>query len=129
MVTPGHSNLYRAVVTKVVLKSTTSPYTTNICWCRSYTSLILSATSPIKKLTLQRRSRARAMHSNCLSPTEKFSPFSITSESSFIGSWATCVGEKKASELNRPFVSPWHECHSSETCCRKPYKGQILTSV
>lgn len=45
--------------------------------------------------TLQRRSRALAMHSNCLSPTEKFSPFSITSESSFIGSWATCVGKRQ----------------------------------
>lgn len=53
----------------------------------------------IDTLTLQRRSRALAMHSNCLSPTEKFSPFSITSESSFIGSWATCVGKKRQKTL------------------------------
>lgn len=39
------------------------------------------------------------MHSNCLSPTEKFSPFSITSESSFIGSWATCVGKNSQRTL------------------------------
>lgn len=58
-------------------------------------SLVSPAISLIIMLTLQRRSRALAMHSNCLSPTEKFSPFSITSESSFIGSWATCVEKKR----------------------------------
>lgn len=29
------------------------------------------------------------MQSSCLSPTEKFSPFSTTSESNFRGSWDT----------------------------------------
>lgn len=37
-------------------------------------------------LTLQWRSRALAMHKSCRSPTEKLSPFSITSDSSFRGS-------------------------------------------
>ncbi|MEQ2230355.1 hypothetical protein ILYODFUR_028436 [Ilyodon furcidens] len=37
-------------------------------------------------LTLHCLSRALATHSSCLSPTEKFSPFSTTSDSNFIGS-------------------------------------------
>lgn len=40
-------------------------------------------------LTLHLLSRALATHSSCLSPTEKFSPFSTTSESNLRGSWDT----------------------------------------
>ena len=53
--------------------------------CASADSLLCH---PPDCLTLQWRSKALAMHKSCRSPTEKLSPFSITSDSSFRGSWA-----------------------------------------
>lgn len=49
----------------------------------------------LRWLTLHCLSRARATHSSCLSPTEKFSPFSTTSDSSFRGSWDTWMGIRR----------------------------------
>lgn len=41
-------------------------------------------------LTLEWQRRARAMHSSCLSPTEKFSPFSTTRACSLSGNLEIC---------------------------------------
>lgn len=62
---------------------------------RSYmTGKGCSSFPPLIELpTLQWRSKALAIHRSCRSPTEKLSPFSITSDSSFRGSWAIW-GEK-----------------------------------
>ncbi len=61
--------------------------------CLSDQSVCLSV---CLSLTLHCLSRALATHSSCLSPTEKFSPFSTTSDSNFRGSWDTWQTDRKS---------------------------------
>ena len=56
----------------------------------------LSVSMTCLPLTLHCLSRALATHSSCLSPTEKFSPFSTTSDSNFSGSWDTWGTDRKS---------------------------------
>lgn len=76
--------------------------------------------------TLELRRRARAMQSNCLSPTEKFSPFSSTSACSLCGNFRICRSGRQgrsrgpAGGRTNPSGGPCASCPSSVSLRSSP---------
>lgn len=76
-------------------------------WTKESVSLSIAAVASSNIMMRECRSNALAMHSSWRSPTLKFSPFSTTSVSSFIGRFEILTNRKISEDLALAFIAQW----------------------